>query len=326
MSTLRLFEKPEETPPGLDAIRAWLRKPRPRLRGLWIWVRWVLSGIPAAYQYLKKNWPAIRARIHRVAVQGEKVARGAVKVGYAAREVGAGIVTSTRALRGSDGKVSGAAARAREFGRGMRDLGGRLTEGGRGFAQALTSFHTLIGSGPGDGGRGLGLLDPPEEPEREPPEPERGFVPRPPKPKTSRGVVRDGASAGTAQRAASAKHSASPVGRPQPEPGSSDPATDAARQARFEGLPTMFIPMADVGDRPDPEALSALILEICRHREWTTPAQLARWFDMHRRSFSHRYIRPLVKARLLERRYPDRPNTPKQAYRTRRPESSEPAA
>ena len=326
MSVLRLFEKPEETPPGLDAIRAWLRKPRPRLRGLWIWIRWVLSGIPAAYTYLKKNWPTIRARIHRVAAQGEKVARGAVKFGHAAREIGGGIVTSTRALRGSDGKVSGATARVREFGRGMRGFGGRLTEGGRGFAQALSSFHTLIGS---DGGRGLGLLDPPEESELGPPEPERRVVPRPPNPKTSRGVVPEKESAGTATRAEPAKHPAPPPERPRPEPGSSESAAtnaDAARKARFEGLPEMFIPLADVGDRPHPEALSALIVDICRHREWTTPAQLARWFDMHRRSLSNRYIRPLVEAGLLERRYPDRPNTPKQAYRTRRPGSSEPAA
>ena len=54
--------------------------------------------------------------------------------------------------------------------------------------------------------------------------------------------------------------------------------------------------------------------------EGTTPAERARWFDMHRRSLSNRYLRPLLKAGLLERRYPDRPHSPKQAYRTRREE------
>ena len=39
---------------------------------------------------------------------------------------------------------------------------------------------------------------------------------------------------------------------------------------------------------------------------------------MHRRSLVNRYIRPLLEADLLERRFPDSPNTPKQAYRTRR--------
>ena len=52
----------------------------------------------------------------------------------------------------------------------------------------------------------------------------------------------------------------------------------------------------------------------------TTPAERARWFDMHRRSLSNRYLRPLLEAGLLERRYPDRPYSPKQACRTRREE------
>ena len=117
MPALRLFEKPQETPPGLDAIRAWLRKPRPRLHGAWIWVRWILSGVPEAYRYLRKKWPAAREGIRRIATEGEKLARGAVRIGYAAREIGGGVVRSTRALRGSDGKVSGTTARVRELGR-----------------------------------------------------------------------------------------------------------------------------------------------------------------------------------------------------------------
>ena len=46
-----------------------------------------------------------------------------------------------------------------------------------------------------------------------------------------------------------------------------------------------------IGDQPHPEALPALILEISDHRDWTTLAGLARWFDMHRRSLSTPYIR-----------------------------------
>ena len=85
------------------------------------------------------------------------------------------------------------------------------------------------------------------------------------------------------------------------------------------GVPEVFIrSAAAVGPRPHPESLRALILDICRHRDWTTPAELARWFDMHRRSLANRYLRPLLEAGLLERRFPDSPNTPKQAYRTRR--------
>lgn len=326
MSFLSLFDKPEETPPGLDAIRTWLSKPRPRLRGLWIWIRWILSGIPAAYRAVKENWPAIRAGIHRVAVESEKVARGAVKVGTAAREFGGGIVTSTRALRGPDGKVSGAVARIREFGKGMREFGGRTTEGGRGVAKALSGLRTLVGNGPDDARPGLDLLDPREE---SVPEPEPRLIPRRAKPKRSPRMIGDEAPAAATRRTGTTKRSAPPGERPQPAPGASESApdaADAARKARFEGLPQRFITLAEVGDRPHPESLRALIVEICRHRDWTTPAQLARWFDMHRRSLSNRYLRPLLEAGLLERRFPESPNTPKQAYRTRRPDSSAPAA
>ena len=91
------------------------------------------------------------------------------------------------------------------------------------------------------------------------------------------------------------------------------------RTPASSGLPEVFVrSAAAVGPRPHPEAVRALILDICRHRDWTTPAELARWFDMHRRSLANRYIRPLLEASLLERQFPDSPNTPKQAYRTRR--------
>ena len=322
MPALRLFEKPQETPPGLDAIRAWLRKPRPRLHGAWIWVRWILSGVPEAYRYFRKKWPAAREGIRRIATEGEKVARGAVRIGYAAREIGGGVVRSTRALRGSDGKVSGTTARVRELGRAVRGFGGRLTEGGTGIAAALSTLRQLARPDREESATGLGLLDPPadREPERseaperqlpesvEPSRPDRVFEDERPLPAVPRTKTRE-----------PPEPSTEPL-HPEPPSEPAAPApSDTDRTTRFNGLPAVFIPQAAaVGERPHPEALRALILEICRHRDWTTPAQLARWFDMHRRGLSNRHLRPLLKAGLLERRYPDRPNTPKQAYRTRR--------
>lgn len=322
MSALRLFERPEETPPGLDAIRAWLRKPRPRLHGLWIWIRWLLSGIPAAYRYAKENWPAARERIRRMAKQGEKVARTAVRVGHAARDFGGGVVRSTRALRGSDGKVTGTTARVRELGRAVRGLGGRLTEGSGGIAAALSSLHRLTLPPSGESRIGLGLLGPPEESDRQASsslvrrfaEAEKPGAPvaarteenrQPPLPQPARA---------TSGETRPKPRPPTTAGRPPVVP---PPAKD--HEARFKDLPGVFLPQVKaVGERPQPEVFRALILDICLHREWTTPAQLARWFDMHRRGLANRHLRPLLKAGLLERRFPDRPNTPKQAYRTRR--------
>ena len=329
MPALRIFERPEETPPGLAAIRAWLRKPRPRLHALWIWVRWILSGIPAAYRYAKENWPAARKRIRRLARKGAKVARTAVRVGHAARDFGGGIVRSTRSLRGPDGKVTGATARVRELGRAVRGFGGRLTEGGSGIASALSSLHRLTGSSSGESGTGLGLLDPPEEPDREASRPplRRAAEPAEPGPPAP--------AHGERQQRPLLPQAAPELGRderPEPrestapdrQPVTSPPAED--HEARFRDLPKVFIPQAKaVGARPHPESFRALILDICLHREWTTPAQLARWFGKHRRGLASRHLRPLLEAGLLERRFPDRPNTPKQAYRTR-PESWPPQA
>ena len=328
-----IFDPPEETPPGLDAIRAWLRKPRPRLRGLWIWIRWILSGIAEACRYLKKNWPAARKRIAGIASEGEKVARLTVRVGHAARDLGGGIVRGTRALRGPDGKVSGTIAKVRELGRGVREFGGRMTEGGSGVAAAFSSIERLTRIVREEPRHGLGLLDPPteeepEEHERETAEAPGRLLPRPPRRKQPAGKSDD-------QRRPSRPKPKPVVDPPAPSKDVPRPDTPAReptltggakeQDEGFEGLPREFIPQAKaVRIRPpDGEALQILILQICRRRDWTTPKQLAGWFAMHRRSLSNRHIQPLVKAGLLERKFPDSPNSPKQAYRTRRPDAAE---
>ena len=318
----RLFEKPDETPPGLDAIRAWLRKPRPRLHGAWIWVRWILSGIPAAYRYLRKNWPAARERIRRIASEGEKVARGAVRIGYVARDIGGGIVRSTRALRGPDGKVSGVTARVRAWGRATRAFGGRLTEGGGGVAAAFSSLRRLTRADPGASAVGLGLLDPPAEPEPD----ETDAAPRrlrtpPARPSAKPAPAREGPRRTTppapteapAQPAEEAHQTGVPVRAPPPA------ASGGDEEERLKGLPEVFFPMVKaLRERPRREVLQALVLDICRWRDWTTPAELARWFAMHQRSLVKRHLRPMTKAGLLELRHPGERSSPRQAYRTRR--------
>ncbi len=229
---------------------------------------------------------------------------------------------STRALRGDDGKVSGTTAKVRQVGRAVRGFGGRLTEGGAGAAAALSSLARLFPAAGKQEASGLGLLDPPEDsepglpepplrPHHKPAEPDRPD--RPSSPEAPRPAL---------PRIPSERRSERPAETTKPETPNEPPAAAAPKQdreARFKGLPELFIPEAAATDaRPHPEALRVLILDICRERDWTTPGELARWFDMHRRSLSNRYIRPLVEAGLLERRYPDRPNSPKQAYRTRR--------
>ena len=317
MPDARLFQEPEETPPGLDAIRTWLKKPRPRLHGLWIWVRWVLSRIPAAYRYLRKRWPAARKRIGQFAAAGEKIARGAVQVGYQTRQIGGGIIRATRALRGPDGKVSGVTARVRELGRKTRAFGGRLTEGGTGGAAVFAALGHLNRALRGNGQTGLGLLepDPPETPPerlaapegREFPEPKAAHPERRPVPRPAR----------KAELRPSATNSPAP-----PAP--------TEWETRLKDLPGIFVlRVKALGQRPRRTTLRPLILEICAAREWTTPAELSRWFSLNQRNLVGRHLRPMTKEGLLELRYPDQRSSRHQAYRTRGPDKgpgSEPDA
>ena len=308
MPDVRLFQEPEETPPGLDAIRAWLKKPRPRLHGLWIWIRWILSRIATACRYLRKRWPAARERIGQVAATGEKVARRAVQVGYQTREIGGGIIRATRALRGPDGKVSGTTARVRELGRKARAFGGRLTEGGAGGAAVFGALGRLTRALRENGQTGLGLRepDPPETP------PERLAVPGGPEfpqPAPARPERRP------APRPARQAPAPPPVTRPLPAP----PPTEW--ETRLRDLPGIFVPrVKGLGKRPRRTTLRPLILDICRAREWTTPAELARWFSLNQRNLVARHLRPMTKEGLLELRYPDRRSSRHQAYRTRDPD------
>jgi hypothetical protein len=80
-----------------------------------------------------------------------------------------------------------------------------------------------------------------------------------------------------------------------------------------------------LGERPGRRILWPLIFDICGSREWTTPAELARWFSMHQRGLVKRHLRPMTKEGLLEQRYPDQRSSPRQAYRTRRDDAPDAA-
>ena len=77
----RLFQKPEEPPPGLGAIRAWLRKPRPRLAHALSWIPYLLSGIPEAWKFAKKNYGPATVRLKRIAARATPAARALARFG-----------------------------------------------------------------------------------------------------------------------------------------------------------------------------------------------------------------------------------------------------
>ena len=108
-------EQPEsspEEPLGLDLIRGWLAKPRPRLRRLWLWAPYTAKGVRGAYDWLRTNTgPALR-RIARTLRKASAVIqalceaadrfgewlRAVFPPGSRGREVAAHLATGSRLL------------------------------------------------------------------------------------------------------------------------------------------------------------------------------------------------------------------------------------
>ena len=374
MADRQLLPDAPEEPPGLDRIRGWLRKPRPRLRAVWLWLRWLGRGIAGGAGWVGRNaLPAARG-MGRIAAGGARVARAAAHIGRSAGKVGASLGEMGSGMSAAGGRfgrigsaLSNAGGRVRRFGRGLRRTG-------RGAAEGLDSVSVL--------GRRLesdAPLGPPPAQELPPPapeEPESGSPPvEPPRPPRTRKTASSAPAssaplptppepaqpepppeaegsgkppAGAARKAAAKRKRSSPPPAP-PRAKESDappkvrdeppkardeppkardaapkaspappetPPSDASADALPEALRTRI---AALGKRPRKQALRSLILDICRVREWTTATELAAILGVGRRSLSTRHIAPMADAGLLERRYPDNPTNPAQAYRAPAP-------
>ena len=292
-----------ETPPGLDAIRAWLRKPRPWLRGPWLWVRWIFSGFPAALRLLKEHGPAAAQRLRAIAAEGTRARRVLERIGRLLRETAVRVNAVADAFRDPRGERRGAAAELEGVGEVARRLGDRVTLFAR-MVRIVVLFLNrsadLFPSGtPSD-----------RDADSEPP-PNREGTPDPPP---------------TPAPAPAPPPAPAPAPPPTPAPAPDPPPTpaptpavsaEARQQARLDGLPDFFYRrVLSLGERPRRSVLHPLIVEICELREWTTASELARWLDMHQENLVRRHLSPLVDAGLLELRFPDRPRAPRQAYRT----------
>ena len=77
----------------------------------------------------------------------------------------------------------------------------------------------------------------------------------------------------------------------------------------------MLEAIAGLGVRPRKEPLRQVIAQLCAGH-WRTPAWLAVLLKMEAGKLSNRHLAPMVKIGILERRYPESPTHPEQAYRT----------
>ena len=367
-----LSEEPDEevtlpeTPPGLDAIRAWLRKPRPWLHGIRLWIRWILSGGPEARRLLKKHGPPaakrLRKRLRKIAARGAPVTQVLARAGKLIHDLGVRISATAPAFPDSHGDKTETRAKLRETGETAQRLGGLITECAKLAGTLLSFLGRLIGLFGSEPQPGLGLREEPTEtpkaapppqtipppeprPQKGPPEdlppesrrrsasldqPPEGLPPESPTPGPPETPAPRPAPAPAPATSPAPATTPAPVPTPAPSATTPAPATptpptissNADPKTRLKGLPAVLHRrVLALGERTRRDVLHPLIVDICRFRKWSTPAELARWLQMHQPSLVQRHLRALVDAGLLELKYPDRPSSRHQAYRTPRRET-----
>ena len=372
----RLFQKPEKPPLGLETIRAWIRKPRPLLRSAWDWVPLILSRLPKARDFVKKQRAPAAKLLRRVAAKGVPLAKGAAWFGRMLVEVGVSGRAAAAAFRDPHNKPGETAAKIEEGADAVRRLGRSIAA----IASLADKVFAIV--------EGVGKLlqpkapasvlpekppkraetpddtppprpSPPaesesESPRRPPPSPEPQPVPQPepppePQPEPEPEPQPEPAPPEPSPAPLPPEPAPpEPPTEPQPEPAPPDPPADplppepapdpapatsrpveSRKAARPSPPPKPALPdltglpkvlhrrVLALGRRPLAEVLRVLILDICLLRE-STAAELAGWLSRHQPSLVARHIRPLLKEGLLKLKFPDRPNSPGQAYQTRK--------
>ena len=340
---------PEE-PLGLDLIRRWLKKPRPRLYALWLWVPYLAERIQEGYGWLRKNaGPALRRTAETL--------RKAAKV--------------TQALREAAQRLSARLDRTFPPGSRGRAVATHLADGSRLLGR---SALLLVGIGreadrfprvwERDHVRGEG----PPKPEKPPAETGQGPVPEtPPRPVPEElggstgadptgGRERDASAGPTAQRdpalsSGPTRPPTSEVSRPDPsrsapsqqEPPLPDPSREdppdrdsvdpaPAASSPVPGLPPgpradalaklskeLRVQILGLGKRPRKAALRYTIWWILGECGEQTSEDLGLLLQIDPANLAKRHLSPLVEQGVLERTIPDHITHPEQAYRATGP-------
>ena len=317
-SVRELLESGE--PPGLDRLRRFVVKPRPRLWkfgvGIWLWMVRIAQWFVRAVRWIGKQ-----------SVRLMRAARLAAFAGRRAQNFGARIGAVGRNWSSAEGRLGA-------LGERLVRLGGWLIAGGAALAEVeagvteLTKLAARFMAEASDFDNATPTPEP-AAPAPTPRPPRRrgrraaGSAPGPrqsPGPPSSptREPDRSRPAARTPARAATAP--APPPGEPGPAPAPADPAPAAAARAPLpDDLPFYLRNQVEhLGRRARRETVEHLILELTEHRGWLEPGQLAAWFGMTAEYLTRRYLGPMTEAGALVRLYPDRPTHPDQAYRSAR--------
>ena len=314
-------------PPGLAGIRRFVLKPRPRLWkfgvGVWLWLAQIAAWFLLLLRWLGRGLGRVVKALRLAGFVGRRVQNLGARVGFWGRN------------------WSRAEGRLGRFGAWCAGVGERSVKRGAAFASFTDGASDLTQRAARFMGDVLDDPAPAQVPEAAPgpkpaddrrtPAPARQPAARRETTSTTVDAPRREQPPASAPPAQSSFRSSSPPG-PQPAraptraPGSPRKAPPAPEPAEPPPLPDdipeyMQIELRGLRGTPRPlaENVQRLILQVTEARGWTRPAELAAWLGFTTNHLNRRYLAPMTKAGLLERRFPDRLTHPGQTYRATRP-------
>ena len=349
---------PDEAPPGLEAIRAWLRKPRPWVRGVRLWFRQFAKWWRAFRKWAAKNAVPAARKAMDLAERGAQGARKVARAAEFAGKIGGHASAIGREWRKGNGRVGRAGRAVVKGAESARDWSVRTARSAKevaAIADVVARARTLLPDRVRSGGR--------SELEEESAGPGRRFVPRP-RPARRKPPAEPETEAPPSLPEPPAKQSAKPnEAIPEPTEALPRPDADPAKPSDQETQPSP--PAGDEGRKENPWRPSAtpapderrraaelqklpwylkaeinalrpkskktvlwpLIVRVVKQRGPTTSADLALILGLEPRSLMRRHVGPMVKKGMLARLYPDHPRHPAQAYRVKsveKPQAKEP--
>ncbi len=340
---------PPEEPLGLDLIRGWLRKPRPRLHRLWLWGPYLAKGVRNAYGWLReKGGPALRKAATRAWAWRGDVDRLRARLekafppGSRGREVAGHLAAGSRLLARSALLLVGIGREAERLSvwEPDRELGKRPPKPKRPPAGTVPEPApetpgrpvpdepaASSSADPTGGDESAVSTDPAKSPtdevsQRDPSKPERSQPP-PPRPKPSR----PNPSPPTPSRSEPPRPG--PSRKDPPDQGSVGPAP--ADPSPVPGLPpgkradalaklskNLRSQILRLGRRPRKAALRLTTWQILNECGPADADRLGLLLGMDAANLAKRHLSPLVEEGAVERTIPERLNHPEQAYRATR--------
>ena len=140
-----LFTRPDEPPLGYEAIRAWLKKPRPLLSSVLGWIPLFLSKLYDAAVFIRKNARPGAEWVQKAAKKAEPVVRAGARIGKGVHNVGTRMSAAAGAFRDPEGKNLGREQQVRRAGDTTQKYGERITAGSDVAGAVLSVVEAVAG-------------------------------------------------------------------------------------------------------------------------------------------------------------------------------------